>query len=83
MNGTPSAAYPMTQKYEFLVRFLSQVGFPIVVAIFLLWRLDNTLNGLSDSVRALTTEQRESNALLRKRIEQFDNELLRQKGIPQ
>lgn len=72
----------MTRKYELLARFVSQVGFPIVVAAFLLWRLDNTLIGLSENVRALTVEQREANTLMRSRIEQFDEETSRLKRIP-
>lgn len=66
---------PTTRKYELLARFLSQVGFPIVVAAFLLWRLDHTLINLSENIRISIAEQREANNLMRLLIQQRNDDL--------
>lgn len=37
-----------------LATFISQVGFPIFVAVYVLMRLEPTINKLNDTVRVLT-----------------------------
>lgn len=78
-NGSQDA---MIRRWEVAARLVSQIGFPIVVTAFLLYRFDVTIQGLaerlqqvSQSIIILTSEQRSTNDLLRARIQQSEEEL--------
>ena len=44
----------MESMVEMLGQFIGQVGFPIFVAVYVLMRLELTINRLNDTVTALT-----------------------------
>jgi hypothetical protein len=44
----------MEYMVEMLAQFIGQVGFPIFVAIYVLMRLEPTINKLNDTVKVLT-----------------------------
>ena len=44
----------MESMVEMLAQFIGQVGFPIFVAVYVLMRLEPTINRLNDTVKALT-----------------------------
>jgi len=44
----------MGEMIEAIAQFIGQVGFPIFVAIYVLMRLEPTINKLNDTVRILT-----------------------------
>ena len=44
----------MESMVEMLAQFIGQVGFPIFVAVYVLIRLEPTINKLNDTVRILT-----------------------------
>ena len=44
----------MEYMVEMLAQFIGQVGFPIFVAVYVLIRLEPTINKLNDTVRILT-----------------------------
>ena len=39
---------------EMLAQFIGQVGFPVFVAVYVLMRLEPTINRLNDTVKVLT-----------------------------
>jgi len=41
------------QWSSLVATFISQVGFPIFVAVFLLFRLDKTLKGLTEALQGI------------------------------
>lgn len=45
---------PETTAVSTIASFISQVGFPIFVAVYVLVRLEPTINKLNDTVRVLT-----------------------------
>lgn len=53
MGPDPAGAGPLT--YEELIRLLGQVGFPIVVAGYLLLRMERTLQALVRQIERLVT----------------------------
>jgi len=44
----------MEEIIEAIAQFIGQVGFPIFVAVYVLIRLEPTINKLNDTVRILT-----------------------------
>jgi hypothetical protein len=44
----------MEHMVEMLAQFIGQVGFPIFVAVYVLIRLEPTINKLNDTVKVLT-----------------------------
>ena len=44
----------MEKIIEAIARFIGQVGFPTFVAVYVLMRLEPTINRLNDTVKALT-----------------------------
>ena len=44
----------MEEMIEAIAQFIGQVGFPIFVAVYVLMRLEPTINKLNDTVRILT-----------------------------
>ena len=44
----------MEYMVEMLAQFIGQVGFPIFVAVYVLMRLEPTINRLNDTVKVLT-----------------------------
>ena len=44
----------MEEMIEAVAQFIGQVGFPVFVAIYVLMRLEPTINKLNDTVRILT-----------------------------
>ena len=44
----------MEKMIETIAQFIGQVGFPTFVAVYVLMRLEPTINRLNDTVRALT-----------------------------
>lgn len=44
----------MEEMIEAIAQFIGQVGFPIFVAVYVLIRLEPTINKLNDTVRVLT-----------------------------
>lgn len=44
----------MEDMVEMLAQFIGQVGFPIFVAVYVLIRLEPTINRLNDTVKVLT-----------------------------
>ena len=44
----------MEEMIEAIAQFIGQVGFPIFVAVYVLIRLEPTINKLNDTVRILT-----------------------------
>ena len=44
----------MESMVEMLAQFIGQVGFPIFVAVYVLIRLEPTINKLNDTVKVLT-----------------------------
>lgn len=44
----------MEDMVETLAQFIGQVGFPIFVAVYVLIRLEPTINKLNDTVKVLT-----------------------------
>ena len=44
----------MEYMVEMLAQFIGQVGFPIFVAVYVLMRLEPTINKLNDTVKVLT-----------------------------
>lgn len=45
---------PETTIVQALGQFIGQVGFPVFVAVYVLMRLEPTINKLNDTVRVLT-----------------------------
>lgn len=44
----------MEKMIEAIAQFIGQVGFPIFVAVYVLMRLEPTINRLNDTVKVLT-----------------------------
>ena len=44
----------MEEMIEAIAQFIGQVGFPIFVAVYVLMRLEPTINRLNDTVKVLT-----------------------------
>ena len=44
----------MEEMIEAIAQFIGQVGFPIFVAVYVLIRLEPTINKLNDTVKVLT-----------------------------
>ena len=44
----------MEEMIEAIAQFMGQVGFPVFVAVYVLMRLEPTINELNDTVKALT-----------------------------
>jgi len=44
----------MEEMIEAITHFIGQVGFPIFVAVYVLMRLEPTINRLNDTVKVLT-----------------------------
>ena len=44
----------MEEIIEAIAQFIGQVGFPVFVAVYVLMRLEPTINKLNDTVRILT-----------------------------
>jgi len=44
----------MEEMIETITHFIGQVGFPIFVAVYVLMRLEPTINRLNDTVKVLT-----------------------------
>ena len=44
----------MGEMIEAIAQFIGQVGFPTFVAVYVLMRLEPTINRLNDTVKALT-----------------------------
>ena len=44
----------MEEMIEAITQFIGQVGFPIFVAVYVLIRLEPTINKLNDTVKVLT-----------------------------
>lgn len=44
----------MEEMIEAIAQFIGQVGFPVFVAIYVLMRLEPTINRLNDTVKVLT-----------------------------
>ena len=44
----------MEEMIEAIAQFIGQVGFPVFVAVYVLMRLEPTINRLNDTVKVLT-----------------------------
>ena len=44
----------MEEVIEAIAQFIGQVGFPVFVAVYVLMRLEPTINKLSDTIKVLT-----------------------------
>ncbi len=44
----------MEEVIETVAQFIGQVGFPVFVAVYVLMRLEPTINKLSDTIKVLT-----------------------------
>jgi hypothetical protein len=44
----------MEEMIEVIAQFIGQVGFPVFVAVYVLTRLEPTINKLNDTVKILT-----------------------------